>query len=86
MRFVDRDHMIQQFPTATSYPTLGHPVLPRTTNRRPHSLDVHRPNGGEDLGAVLGIVIEQKKPGERFVGEGLPQLLHDPGTRGCVTR
>jgi len=36
MRFVDGNHLIQQFEPAAADPALGHPILPRTTDGSPH--------------------------------------------------
>jgi hypothetical protein len=80
MRFVDGNHVVQQFATATSYPSFRDPILPRTANRGPHSRDPHCANRDGNLGAILCVVIEEKKLGWGFVRKGLTQLLHNPGT------
>src|SRR5215472_2572861 len=81
MRFVDGNHVVQQFATATSYPSFRDPILPRTANRGPHSRDTHCANRDGNLGAILCVVIEEKKLGSGFVRKGLTQLLHNPRTR-----
>ena len=81
MRFVDDDHLIQQFAPAAADPALGHTILPRTTDDSPHGLDVHGANSLGHFGAILGIMVEDEKLGGRFIGKGFAQLLHDPGAR-----
>jgi hypothetical protein len=81
MRFVDDNYVVQQFATATSYPSFGDTILPRTANRGPHSRDTHGANRDRNFGAVLCVVIEEKKLGCGFVRKCLTQLLHNPGTR-----
>jgi len=81
MRFVDGNQVVQQFATATSYPSFRDPILPRTLNRGPHSRDTHCANRDGNLGAILCVVIEEKKLGWGFVRKGLTQLLHNPRTR-----
>ena len=70
MRFIDCNHMIQQFPTATADPSLGDTILPRTTHGSPHGMDAHGTNGRRNFGAVLGVVIQDQKLSNWFVGEG----------------
>jgi len=79
MRLVDGKHVIQQFAAAAADPALGDTVLPRTADRGPHSRDVHRANCGGNFPAVLGIVVQDKKLGDWFIGKGFAQLLHNPG-------
>ena len=81
MRFVDGNHVVQQFATATSYPPFRDTILPRTANRGPYGRDTHGANGDRDFGAVPCVVIEDKKLDRGLVGKGLTQLLHNPGTR-----
>jgi hypothetical protein len=42
MRFADGQHVVQQFATATSYPSFRDPILPRRGNRGPHTRDLCR--------------------------------------------
>lgn len=58
MRLVDGNHVVQQFATTVTDPTLGDPVLPRTADRRLHRLDVHRANRSGHFGTILGIMVE----------------------------
>jgi len=81
MRFVDGNHVVQQFATATSYPPFRDTILPRTANRGPYRRDTHGANGDLDFGAVLCVVIEEQKLDGGLVRKGLTQLLHNPGTR-----
>jgi hypothetical protein len=32
----------------------------------------------ENLHTILGVPVEEKKPGSRFIGEGLAQRVNDP--------
>ena len=84
MGFVEGNHVVQQFATATAYPTFRDTILPRTANRGPHRRDTHGANRDGNRGAVLGVVVEEKKLGWGFVRKGLPELLHNPGTRGMA--
>lgn len=70
MRFVEGNHLIQQFATAAADPPLGNTILPRTTDGSPHGLDVHGANRVGHFDAILGIVVEEEKLGGRFIGEG----------------
>jgi len=63
MRFADGNHVVQQLATATADPSFGDPILPGTANRGPHRRDPHGANRDGNFGAVLGVVIEQKKLG-----------------------
>jgi len=84
MRFVDGNHVVQQFATATSYPPFRDTILPRTANRGPYRRDPHGANGDGDLAAVLCVVIDEQKLDGGLVRKGLPQLLDNPGTRGMA--
>jgi hypothetical protein len=70
MRFVDGNHLIQQFAAAAADSALGHPILPRTTDGRPHGRDVHGANRVGHFAAIFGIVVQQEKLAGRFIGEG----------------
>ena len=54
----------------TPDPALGHPILPRTTDGRPHGVDVHEANRAGHFAAILAIMVEQEKLAGRFVREG----------------
>ena len=75
---IQTDHVIQQVPAAAFDPALRNPVLPRTLDRSPNTLDSHRSNRGGNLRAIFGIPIKDKKPGGRLIGKGFPQLLDNP--------
>src|SRR5215472_14214328 len=81
MRFVDGNHVVQQFATATSYQPFRDTILPRTASRGPHHPDTHGANGDRNFGAVLCVVIEEQKLDGGLVRKGLTQLLHNPCTR-----
>ena len=70
MRFVESNHLIQQFAPAAADPALGHPILPRTTDGSPHGADVHGANRVGHFAAILGIMVEEEKLGGRFIREG----------------
>jgi hypothetical protein len=59
-------------------PTLRKSILPRTPQRSADTFDFHRPNRGRNLRPILGIPIEDEKPGSGPIWEGLPQLLDNP--------
>src|SRR5262249_1120005 len=52
MVFVHRDDVIQEIPSAAFHPSLGHPVLPRTLERRSDRTHPQRPNRGRNLDSV----------------------------------
>ena len=72
MRFVDGNHLIQQFAAAATDPPLGNTILPRTTDGSPHGIDVHGANRVGHFDAILGIMVEEEKLGGRSIGEGFP--------------
>src|ERR1700674_4685712 len=74
--------VIQQVPAAALDPTLCNAILPRTLEGSADTLDFHRPNRSRNFRPVLGIPIEDEKPGSGPIGEGLPQLLYNPQTGG----
>ncbi len=80
--FVDGNDMVQQVTPTALYPSLCNSILPRALPRGPDGRHGHGPNGDRDLRPILGIAVKDQKPGARFVGERLSQLLNDPGTCG----
>jgi hypothetical protein len=62
MAFVNCDDVIQQFASATAYPTLRNSILPRTFEGSPHGTHPQRSNGGRDLQTVFRIPVEDEKP------------------------
>src|ERR1700675_3252251 len=58
MAFVHCDDVIQQFATATAYPTLRNSILPRTPQRSAGTFDFHRSDCGGHLRPILGVMIE----------------------------
>jgi len=70
MRFVEGNHLIQQFTPATTDPPLGNPILPRTTDGSSYGMEVHGANRAGHFDTKLGIVVEEEKLGGRFIGEG----------------
>ena len=70
MRFIDGNHLIQQFAPAATDPALSNTILPRTTDGSPHGMDVHRANRVGHFDAILGVVVEEEKLAGRFKGEG----------------
>ena len=82
MTLIDGDDVVQQVAPTTLNPPLSDSVLPRTPERssnRPYS---HRTHRDRDLQPILGIPIEDEKPGSPLIRERLAQLLHDPNTGG----
>jgi len=79
---VEGDDVVQQIAPATLHPPLCSSVLPKTPVRRPHRFDPHRPHRGVNFEAILRIPVKDQKSGNRFIREGLPQLLYEPGARG----
>jgi hypothetical protein len=71
MRFVDGNHVVQQFAAATSYPPFRDSILPRTANRGLYTRDTHGVNGDGNFGSVLCVVIEEKKLDGGLVRKGL---------------
>src|SRR5215470_11616269 len=78
MGLVEGNHVIQQFATASPDPSFRDSILPRTTDGCLKCLEVHRSNGSDHLGAVLGVVIKNQVLALRLVREGFAQLLRDP--------
>lgn len=76
--FVQYDYMIQQFPAAAPYPTLGSSVLPRTAIGGSGWPAAH---GLEPLGHLsieLRIAVQDQVSRCALLGEGFSQLLRDP--------
>ena len=79
VRLIDGDHVIQQFAAAAANPPLRDSILPGATDCCVHRPHLHGANSSGHLSTVFAVVIEEEKPGCRFVGKGFAQLLHDPG-------
>ena len=58
MAFVHCDDVIQQFATATAYPSLCNSILPRTPQRSADTFDFHRSDCDGHLRPILGVMIE----------------------------
>ena len=82
MALIDGDDVVQQVAPIAFNPLLRDPVLPRTPERSSNRPDSHRANRDRDLQPILGIPIEDEKPGCPSIRKRLPQRLHDPGTGG----
>jgi len=80
--FTGRNDVVQQIMPTTLHPSLGYSVLPRTLDRGSNRTDSHRPYGHENLPVIFGVPVEDEKSRSPLIGESLPQLLHDPSTRG----
>jgi len=65
----------------SSRPSAPNSVLPGTLNRSANTLDSHRSNRGRSLRAVLGISINDRKPGSEFITKLFPQLLDNRQAR-----
>ena len=78
---VEGDDMVEQVTPTAFHPTLCHAILPRTLQRSADPFDFHRSDRGWDIRPILGIPVEDEKPGCRPKGKGLPELLHDPTAR-----
>src|SRR6516162_10260993 len=82
MGFVQDDHVVQKFPPTTSHPTLRHAVLPGTAISRSDQLSAKVFQHRRHLSVELAVAVEDQILGCTIFGEGLSQLLHDPGTGG----
>ena len=80
MRLVDGDHVIQQLAPTTADKPFGNPILPRATYHGPDGDQIHGASYHWNLGAVLGVMIEDEKLDGGLVRKCLSQLLRDPGT------
>jgi hypothetical protein len=74
---VEHDHLIQQFSAATTHPTFGNPVLPRTPIGRSNRLAAHGFDHFRDFFIILSISMQDEVARCGVFGKGLSQLLHD---------
>ena len=58
MPLIRDNHVVQQVPSATSYPTLRNTVLPRTAKGRSSWLASHVPHSRNHLGCKLCVAVE----------------------------
>jgi len=82
MAFIERDDMIQQVAAAASHPALRRAILPGAFEGSANRMDAQGANSDRDFQPVLGIAIEEQKPGRGIKGKGFAQLLDDPQARG----
>src|SRR5215468_4112243 len=81
MFFVERDHMIEDFPATRSHPSFGNSVLPRCLHARLLGLQTRRLQKGDHIGVIFRIAIEDGVTIRTSLGKGFTQLLHHP--LGC---
>lgn len=79
MSLVHRNDMVEQVPSATADPALGHAVLPRALDGGLQACDLHGSNRSRHFQSILCIMIKDEKLGGRLVREGLSRLLDNPG-------
>lgn len=82
MALIDGHDVVQQVVPTVFNPPFRDPVLPRTSERSSNRPDSYRANRDGDLQPILGISIEDGKPGSRLIRKRLSQLLHNPCTGG----
>lgn len=82
MAFIERDDVIQQVAAAASHPAFRGAILPGAFEGSANRMDAQGANSGRDFQPVLGIAIEEQKPGSGIKGKRFPQLLDDPLARG----
>ena len=78
MFFVDRNHMVRHFATATAHPAFSDAVLPRRLNTCPFGRQPCGLQQPDDLVTEDGIVIKDHVTMRTGFGEGLAQLLNHP--------
>ena len=81
MLIVQRDYVIEYFAANTAYPALRHTVLPRAPNTGAKGFQGTRVQKLENIGAELGVMIEQDVLVGAGKRESLTQLLYDPFAR-----
>ncbi len=79
--FVNCDDVIKEITTATPYPTLCHPILPRTFERSADRTHAQGSNRCREFQSILGITIKDEEPRSGSKWKCLAQLLDDP--RAC---
>src|SRR5437868_11185526 len=84
MRFVERDHMVQDLPAAASDPAFGDTILPGCLRARSFGLQTRCLQKRYDVGVEFRIPIEDRVTIWAGFRKCLAQLLHDP-LRGRVT-
>ena len=79
MVFAEHHHVIEKLPPNASDEAFSRAVLPRASERRAPGTDAECLDRGGDLSGEDGVVVEL-----RVIGEGVAQLLDDPGRRGIL--
>ena len=82
MAFIEGDDVVQQVASAAAHPALGDAILPGTCEGSANGMDIQGANSDRDFQPVLGIAIEEQKPGSGIKGKSFPQLLDDPQACG----
>src|SRR5262245_31149932 len=75
---VQRNHMVEQLPATTSYPTLRDSILPGCLCAGPFEFQSGRLQKIYDVRIEFRIVVQDHITGWATTGESLPQLLDDP--------
>ncbi len=78
VRFVERDHVIQQFAATTSNPAFRDAVLPRRCDAGPLGFKTRCLEEGDNIGIELRVPIEDDVTVRAGLGECFSQLLDDP--------
>jgi hypothetical protein len=70
--------MGEQIPPATSYPTLGNSILPRTAKRYPDRVQADIGDGSTNYFTELAVPIMNQKLASMVKSKGFTHLLRDP--------
>ena len=80
MAFVHNNYIVEQIPAAVADPSLGHAILPRTSEAGPLRLDAKALHRVNNFFIELCATVKDQIDGGRVVGERLAQLLDNPST------
>ncbi len=86
MVFAEHHHVIEKLPPNASDEAFSRAVLPRASERRTPGTDAECLDRGGDLSGEDRVVVEDQESMRRVIGEGVAQLLDDPGRRGTLVR
>ena len=84
MSLVQSNDVVEQIPSAAADPALSNTVLPRAPDGSLRGDDLHGSNRSWNFPSILRIVIKDEELGGRLIGEGLSQLLGNPGASGMT--
>src|SRR5690348_10502114 len=86
MRFIQRDHMVQQLPAYVPDPAFGDAVLPRTPNAGPNSFYATGVQKLPHAAVELAVAVVHNRAVGTRQRKSLPQLLNDPLAGGMSRR